>query len=515
MIFKTCSKETAVFIQRQDFMKIIVNSEEMKYCDSNTISHFGTASLVLMERAALSIADSVPWELKKDGPVLIVCGNGNNGADGLAAARLLYQKGFDVTAVQMPDNGKRTDENKIQRDILNRYGIKVLDAIPEDTGYSCIIDALFGIGLSRAPKGAYAGWIQQMNRLHGYKIAADMPSGVSSDNGEVYDPCFQADLTVTFAYKKAGQIFYPGCEMCGKVIVSQIGITDDSWLSRRPSCYAYEKEDLRKIPKRPARSNKGTFGRVLVIAGSRNMAGAAILCAQAAYCTGCGLVKVYTPKENRVILQNAVPQAVLDTYDTEAPLNNRQLKEVLGWADVIVMGPGLGTGSYACQLVRDVLHQAHVPLILDADALNIIAMQPELLLQTAAELVLTPHPGEMSRLCQKPVEEILKSMRETAENFARKYHVICVLKDAVTVTADDDAVYLNTSGCSALAKAGSGDILAGMTAALAALGMPLHEAAPMGVYIHGLAGEKAAETKGEYSVLAEDILNAAGQVLLQ
>ncbi len=494
-------------------MKRIVNSEEMKYCDSNTISYFGVPSLVLMERAALSIAAYVPQELKNSGRVLIVCGNGNNGADGLAAARLLYQKGFDVTAVQIPDNGKRTQENQIQRNILIQYGIPVLDSIPEDVPYVCIIDALFGVGLSRAPKDIYAQWIQRMNHLTGYKIAADMPSGVSSDTGNAYDPSFQADLTVTFAYQKAGQILFPGCEKCGNVIVCEIGITDESWLERRPSCYAYEKKDLQKLPQRPQRSNKGTFGHLLAIAGSRNMAGAALFCAQAAYGTGCGLVKIYTPEDNRIILQNAVPQAILDTYDTKSPLDTQQLSEALKWADVIVLGPGLGTDSHACQIVSFVMEQAKVPLIVDADALNIIAMYPELLNNCPAKLILTPHPGEMSRLCRKPVSEIQDAMVQTAADFARQYSLICVLKDAVTITASDAAVYFNTSGCSAMAKAGSGDILTGIIAALAAQGMPPEDAAAMGVYIHGLAGEKAAEQKGCYSVLSGDILNAIGSVL--
>ena len=488
-------------------MKIIVNSEEMKYCDSNTISHFGVPSLVLMERAALSIIQQVPQSCRR---VLLACGNGNNGADGLAAARLLFQRGFDVTVAQMPGHGKRTPENLQQRDILERYGIKIHDSIPEDTAYDCVIDALFGIGLSRAPQGEAAGWIAAMNRLDGFKIAADMPSGVSSDTGMAYEPSFQADLTVTFAYQKAGQVFYPGCEKCGTVLVAEIGITDESWLKRRPSCYAFEKKDLQRLPKRPPRSHKGTFGRLLVIAGSRNMAGAAVFSAQAAYRTGCGLVKICTPQENRVIMQCAVPQAVVDTFDTALPLDREQFQKNLDWADVIVLGPGIGTDDFALQMTGFVMEHANVPLVLDADALNIIAVQPQLMQKVSGRAVLTPHPGEMSRLCGRTVPEIQEHLLETAAGFAREHGVILVLKDAVTVTASQDAAYLNMSGCSAMAKAGSGDILAGMIAALAAQGMPLETAAPLGVFAHGTAGEQAARKKGMYSVLAEDILECIG-----
>ncbi len=209
-------------------------------------------------------------------------------------------------------------------------------------------------------------------------------------------------------------------------------------------------------------------------------------------------------------MQCAVPQAVLDTFDTALPLDREQFQKNLDWADVIVLGPGIGTDDFAVQMTEFVLEHAGVPLVLDADALNIIAARPQLMQKVSGRAVLTPHPGEMSRLCGRPVPEIREHLLETAAGFAREHGVILVLKDAVTVTASQDAAYLNTSGCSAMAKAGSGDILAGMIAALAAQGMPLETAAPLGVFAHGAAGEQAACRKGMYSVLAEDILECIG-----
>lgn len=507
-------------------MRRIVNSEEMKYCDQNTISHFGVPSLVLMERAALGVADAVPKNLSNK-TILIVCGSGNNGADGLAAARILSQRGYTVTAVQMPDNGKRTEENRLQREILDRYGIPVLQDMPDTVPFGCVIDAVFGIGLSRAPQGKYAEWIQAMNVSGGYKIAVDMPSGVSSDTGEVYEAAFLADVTVTFAYEKAGQMLHPGCGKCGKVLVLDIGITDESWLERRPSCFAPEIGDLSKIPRRPSRSNKGTFGRLLVIAGSKNMAGAALFCAKAAYCTGCGLVKIHTPEENRTILQTALPEAVLSVYDEKRGRQEQDLLEQdLQWADVVAIGPGIGTGKTARRIVEQTLWQARVPVVADADALNILAQNPQILKEKnkdnnkesnkecrKAELAITPHLGEMARLCGKDIAQIQQSMQKTAQEYAKQNRLVCVLKDAVTVTAGRAAVYFNTSGTPALAKGGSGDVLTGMIAALAAQGMPLEEAAFMGVYLHGLAGEYAARKKGAYSVLARDIIDSVGKVL--
>ncbi len=552
-------------------MKRIVNSEEMKFCDSSTITHFGVPSIVLMERAALSVVSRIPEEFIKDGSILIACGSGNNGADGLAAARMLYQKGCDVTVARVPDNGRCTQENKMQLSILNKYKIRVVDSIPQPDAYDCIIDALFGVGLSRPPEGVYAQWIYALNQKSGYKIAVDLPSGVSSDTGQVYPACFQADLTVTFAYYKIGQILYPGCEKCGRVVVEQIGITDDSWLSRSPSCFMPDQEDLYQLPHRPKRSNKGTFGRVLVIAGSTNMAGAALFCAKAAYRTGCGLVKIYTPDKNRVILQNALPEAIIAAYDEsiyeesvyeesmyeessyaikkdtaneevsaiekasaiekvsaigEYTTNEKvssdkhtafekgnPLLDAIQWADVIAIGPGIGTGPGARRILEQTLKEARVPLVLDADALNIAAADPQLLSTASSPLILTPHLGEMARLTGRQVLEIQNTMISTAREFAGRHQLVVVLKDAVTVTASPSAAYLNTSGCNAMAKGGSGDVLTGMIAALLAQGMEAEKAAVMGVYIHGLAGEAAARQHGEYSVLAADLIESIGSIM--
>lgn len=522
-------------------MKIIVNSEQMKECDSNTINKIGIPSLVLMERAALSVVSYMPKGLADAGDILIACGNGNNGADGLAIARLLHESGRSVAVCQIPGSSHRSPENKTQLAILDSYGIVVEDHIPQGKQYACVIDALFGVGLSREPEGIYAEWIHTMNALCGYKIAVDMPSGISSDTGHAYPACFEADLTVTFAYQKAGQIFYPGCLKCGKTVVAQIGITGQSWMGKKPSCYTLGPEDLSNIPKRPARSHKGTFGKVLVIAGSNGMAGAALFCAQAAYCTGCGLVKIFTPESNRIILQSSLPEAILSCYDSPISMGDGCLSDAILWADAIVLGPGLGTDGNARSIVEQAIKSAEVPVVVDADALNILSsfceLSPDLqryqdeiydeddgrqkLLARNLDLlryghqkkILTPHLGEMARLTGKPVKEIQGTLLETATEFAASQDVICVLKDAVTVTATKDRAYLNTSGCSAMAKGGSGDVLSGMIASLIAQGMPPGEAAPMAVYAHGLAGEAAAKEKGSYSVLARDIIGNIENVL--
>ncbi len=506
-------------------MQWIVTSEEMKALDRTTIEHFQVPSIVLMERAALCFTKEV---IKKVpcGHILAVCGNGNNGADGLAAARLLHQKGYEVTVVQAMDNGRRTKENQLQRDILKRYGIHITEQLPKEQRFDCVADALFGVGLSREPKGMYAEWISYMNACSGLKAAIDMPSGVSSDNGEAYGTAFYADLTVTFAYTKAGQLLYPGRMLCGELVTADIGITDASFLHQKPSAFTYDMTDLKRIPPRHPRGNKGTFGHVLAVAGSKNMAGAALFCAQAAYCTGCGLVKIYTEKENRVMLQSTLPEAILSVYQDDLPQDDSKtlsaqiaagldasLEEAIHWADVIILGPGIGQGKKARQIVAQVMKQAAVPVVADADALNILAEHLDLLKQAFAPLVITPHLGEMARLCKTDTNALKQSVRQAAEQFAKTYGLTCVLKDATTVTAGAGGTSFQTAGCSAMAKGGSGDVLAGIIAGLIAQGMVPEEAAHLGVYVHGLAGSRAARIKGSYSVLARDLIDAVGAVM--
>ncbi len=524
-------------------MRPIVNSEEMRYLDRQTIEHFGVPSLVLMERAALRVVESIPKKLTHKSRVLIVCGNGNNGADGLAVARLLYQRKCKVTVLQLSDDpgkSRRSKDNETQRGILLKYGVPILKDWPDQNenqyqnqnqneGYGCVIDALFGVGLSRNLQGDAKDWVQRMNALSGYKVAVDMPSGTSSDTGSVLGVSFLADMTVTFGFQKLGQALYPGRENCGKLVIADIGITNDSWLSRAPKSRMVEKRDLKGLAKRPARSNKGDFGKALVIAGSFGMAGAAVLCAGAAYRAGCGLVKVCTPKENRQIIQTALPEAILYVYDEDYLESKEEgIVSQLAWADCIALGPGLGTKETAYRIVRLVLEHASCPLVLDADALNILASDLSVLQGLKEKAVLTPHIGEMARLCGKRIPQILKDPVREAYEFAGRFGVTLVLKDAVTVTASENgALYLNGSGCAAMAKAGSGDALTGILTALIAqaargnLKLPgkredacgLDEIAAIGAYIHGLAGEDAAKRKGDCSILAGDIIESIGIAL--
>lgn len=488
-------------------MKYLVNSREMKCYDSNTTEHYRIPSIVLMERAAVAFTEELYRQNVDLTRVLTVCGSGNNGGDGFAIARILMLAGVQTDIVFAGDESRTSESNRLQREILQAYQFEIYSEIPEGRCYTAVIDALLGVGLSREITGNYAAIIEKMNTLTGCKIAVDIASGISSDTGAILGTAFRADMTVTFAYEKLGMRLWPGADCSGQIYVEDIGIGEPSRMGEIPSVAALEDSDIRCWNERESRSNKGTFGKLLVIAGSINMAGAAVLCANAAYAAGSGLVRVYTPEENRVIMQTKVPEAVLTTYPAQNP-DMDVLAEALQWADAVVCGPGIGTSEAASATVSFVLQNVAVPVLLDADALNIMAKDLRTFEYLHTEAVITPHLGEMSRLTGKSVAEIQNCLTEVAEEFAKQYNVICVLKDARTVTGiPSGQTYLNLSGNAGMATAGSGDVLSGIIGSLLAQGMCAKEAAPLGVYVHGRAGDFAAAELGMRSMTASDIID--------
>ena len=389
------------------------------------------------------------------------------------------------------------------------------------------IDALFGVGLSRPLNKTFIELTDAIERarISGAKVlAVDIPSGIHADTGAVMGTALKADVTVTFGWEKMGTALYPGRGYGGKVLVEDIGFPEmalegEEEESGRPErAFAYEKEDLCHIPGRKADSNKGTFGKVLIAAGSAGMCGAAYLSALTAYKAGAGLVKVLTVEENRPILQGLLPEAIMVTYTPDQLIQGREefkemIEEQMKWASVVVLGPGLGSEPYVEYLVEDILTSAYVPVILDADGLNTVASHPYLTSYYTENIIITPHLGEMARLTGQTISQLKEDLVGAASAYASRYGVTCVLKDAATVVAGQEGgLYINTSGCSAMAKAGSGDVLTGTIAGLLAIGMEEEEAARMGVYVHGLAGEKAAAA-GSHSLLATELSRAVGDVM--
>lgn len=494
-------------------MQYIVTAEEMKEYDNNTIEHIGIPGLVLMERAALKLMEVICHEVATLQSALIVTGVGNNGGDGLALARLLAQKGCNVTVCRLGDLSRETESFCTQRNILKHYPVvvleedKALDVLKEyasaKAGFDVVVDALLGVGLSRDITGEYADAINALNQIRGLKVAADIPSGICANNGRVLGCAFKADITVTFGFAKRGLYLYPGTDYVGQVKVADIGIDDKAFEGSVPKVFTYEKAPENILPKRENAGNKGTFGKVLLIAGFDKMAGAAILCAKAILRSGAGMVKVILPPENRSILQMALPEVMCGDYG--------DLDNALTWADIVAIGPGLGKGAEAMTIFRRVLEGSDLPLVTDADALNLISENPDMreaFVVYKGTKVMTPHMGEWSRLENTTVSTLKENVFALAEESARNFNAIIVCKDARTLVAHPDGrIYLNATGSNGMATAGSGDVLTGITAGLMAQGKDIYHMVVAAVYLHGLAGNTAADLYTEYGVTAGRIVD--------
>ena len=496
-------------------MKKIVTCEEMKKLDNATIHKIGVASEVLMERAALKVVEETEKYLGKSEKILVVCGSGNNGGDGIAIARLFHLKGVRAEFYMAGNKEKMTRETLLQYKIATGYQVPEVNN-PAWDEYTTIVDAVFGVGLARPIEGHYAEIIHEMNSARAKKIAVDIPSGVNGDTGLEMGIAFSADLTVTFGYRKRGLCFYPGRLYAGKIVIADIGIYEQEAVKASARCL--EKEDLKLFPERDPGGNKGTFGKILFVTGSAGMCGAAYLSASAALRTGAGMVKIQTVEENRIPLQSLLPEAMLTSeFDEEANRKN------LNWCDVLVIGPGLGTEGSGKERMLWFLEngaKAGKPVILDADGLNILAMHPQWMKFIGKQTILTPHMGEMSRLCGLDVSELKEDPVACAYQYAEKSGGVLVLKDACTVITDrNEKLYLNLSGNSGMATAGSGDVLSGIIAAVLCMYLSCEEEqelsykAALAVYIHGLCGDIAREKKGSHGMTAKDMIEALPEVL--
>lgn len=509
-------------------MRNLVTGQKMKAIDQYTIEEIGIPSLVLQERAAWCVACEVKKRIKKETPVWAVCGTGNNGADAVAAARILWEEGYQAAIILAGDRAKETSECTVQRKIAENLEIPMLSWKEAEEGFSgAVIDGLFGVGLTRNIEGEYRDCMEMVKRQPvSITVAVDIPSGVDSDTGSIMGIALKADVTVTFGWEKCGTVLFPGRDFAGRVVIGKIGFSDLScqkasgkkiWEEKKS--FAYDISDLKRLPERPAYSNKGTFGRVLVAAGSKNMSGAAYFAARAAYRCGAGLVKILTVEDNREILQQQLPEAIVASYSPEMIREDterfgRLLEKECVWADAVVLGPGIGTEPYARELVAGVLSFACSTIIVDADALNIISRNPEITRYYTENVIITPHLGEMARLTGKSIQEIQQDVPGTAAEYSAKWGITCVLKDGASVVTDKDgARYLNTSGNNVLAKAGSGDVLTGIIGAFCARGMEPFEGASLGVYVHGIAGDMYKNKKGNASLLAGELADMAGEAV--
>ena len=498
-----------------DWMQLWVNAAQMKAADQYTIQKLGVPSLELMEHAAQACVQVLEDEKVDLSHVCVVCGSGNNGGDGFAIARILQNNRYSVETFCVGNPEHYTEETQEQMYRLQECGGKITYGMPQEDSYSVIIDAVFGVGLSRKVEGRYRQVIEQMNRMRGTKFAVDIPSGLSATTGCILGCAFKADYTVTFQLKKIGLELSQGRTMAGRVIVPDIGISTDSICEDQEIVRTAGKDIYRKmLPDRPEDSNKGTYGRLLVIAGSKGMAGAAYLNAHAAYMTGAGLVRIYTSSDNREILQTLLPEAIITTYEE---YNKEELLSLLTWADSVCIGSGLGMSRLSEKILKTVIEYVKVPCLIDADGLNLLAENNNYLNQMAERrFVITPHMKEMSRLTGTPVEELKADRIQILKDFISRYRITCVLKDSRTLIASEEkGIRMNLTGNSAMAKAGSGDVLAGVISGWMVQGKEAEDAAELGTYIHGLSGDLAKFEKGVYSVMARDLIEYISKALMK
>ncbi len=523
----------------------ILTPNSMRKSDQDTINA-GYPEILLMEAAARGTAEYADEiikseilnldnyynvserQVKEDISILIFVGKGNNGGDGLAAARFLKSYGYQVEIIMSAEIDELKSINKINFDLcvyndINYYQYKNIsesEIINKLKQSHFIIDALLGTGINGEVRGNSKKIIELINSTVSKStksiLAVDIPSGISGKSGEILGTAVKADYTSTMAAYKRGLLLFPGREYSGRIKVIDIGIKKNIISKNNDGLRLFTKEDAQRFaPKRKADGHKGTFGRTAILSGSRGMVGAPLLSADAALRSGSGLIYLLLPEEIEesvsVQLNEVLTKAV---SSSDGIINSNSLSFILDFTqnmDVLAVGPGLGNNKETEKVISELLKKLNMPLILDADALNSIK-DLKILKNSSAEILITPHPGEMSRLVNKPIKEINANRIDTARNFASEYGVNIILKGAATVTAAPDGrAFLNNTGTNGMATAGSGDVLTGISASLAAQGMDLFEAASLAVYLHGKAGEFAAAQKSDFALKAGDIIDSMSE----
>jgi hydroxyethylthiazole kinase-like uncharacterized protein yjeF len=520
----------------------ILSAAEMRDVDRLTAERYGVPSLTLMETAATRTVEAVErrfGDLARK-RALVICGRGNNGGDGAAIARLLHNKGalVDVLLLGRVENSSGDAKTNFDRalEIAKSSGsdfrfveIESINQFRQEatsSPHTIFFDAMLGTGLTRPASGLFEEAIRLLNDHTGDApvIAVDIPSGISSDSCELIGPAVKAELTVTFTAPKIGNVLPPASDYCGELVIASIGSPAeliDASGSRLNPVERSDVENWLQESRRSTHANKGDVGKVLVIAGSRGKTGAACLVGEAALRAGCGLVTIATAESSQpVVASLAIPECMTEALaETEAGSiaseAAERTKELAAERDVVAIGPGLGSSDKSTRaFVAAVTMKRERPMLIDADALNCLAPWADDL-RGSAELpmILTPHPGEMSRLVSRPIAEIVKNRVDVARSFATDHNVIVVLKGSPTVIASPDGqVYVNTTGNAGMATGGTGDVLTGIIASLVAQKPddPL-QAAIAAVYLHGLAGDIAASTIGIRAMTASDISNHLGE----
>jgi len=502
----------------------VLTAAAMQELDRRTIVQAGIPGAVLMENAGRGVADTVGQRFADlhPGPVLILCGRGNNGGDGFVIARHLHTAGWDVQAILLAERAAVSGDAATMRDRFEQSGGRIsvapdaaslAVALAGASGCRLCIDALLGTGFARQPEGPLATAIDWLNHQPAPVVAVDLPSGVDATTGQVPGIAVRAALTVTFAFPKVGLVSYPGAGHAGEVIGVPIGIPAEVAASAPDDILLIDAAEARALlPPRPADGHKGTFGHLLVVAGSLGKSGAAVMAANAGLRAGAGLVTLACPAGmQQVAAAHLVEVMTVPLTEVGGAVSLQAMEELLAQSDdkqAVALGPGLGTAEETAALVRRFLKETPSPAVVDADGLNALAGHLEVLERRRGRAtVLTPHPGEMARLAGRTVAEIQADRIGAARAFAVTHGVVLVLKGARTVTAlPDGRVRINGSGHAGMASGGMGDVLTGLIGGLLAQGMEPGAAAALGVFLHGLAGDRLRPRFGDAGLLATDLL---------
>ncbi len=490
--------------------------DQMRAMDQAAIRMYGIADELLMENAGGAAARV--WLHEMGGPsrnVLILCGGGNNGGDGLVVARHLRSAGAAVRVRVYGDPERYAGAAKLNWSIAQKLGVDIslsgeIDGLDKDLAWAGgVVDALLGTGITREVEGLFAEVIERVKRSGLPVLSIDIPSGVNGNTGRVMGTAVQADYTVSFGLPKIGNLLYPGFELGGKLFVSHISfppaLTEDEALQ-------IEVNAPLALPKRNVAGHKGSFGQALFIAGAAAYYGAPYYAAMSFLKAGGGYARLATPRSLAPVLASHGGEIVyLPQRETEAGSlalsNQADLLNIIEKMDFVVMGPGLSLQEETQQLARELAAKIEKPLLVDGDGLTAVHQEPDCLRRRSAPTVLTPHLGEMAKLTGRSVPEIEADPITTLRAVCRDLRAMVVMKGAHSlIGCPDGRVYVNLSGNSGMATAGSGDVLTGSIAAMAGLGLPVEEAVRMGVFVHGLAGDRAAAFIGEDGMTASDVL---------
>lgn len=469
---------------------LLAKADRMRAIEEAAMVSQGISLSELMERAGDAVAQEAREMLPGGGRIVVFCGKGNNGGDGNIAAHLLAaDKKYDVEVITAPFEIRESLKNP-----------------------DLVIDAVLGFGLKGPVRAPANKAIETMNSFKAPVLAVDIPSGINSDTGQIEGQAIKADRTITFTCPKAGMAIYPGLDYVGDVRVADIGIDQKIIAAHTNICLGSRATARPLLPCRQIDVHKGDCGRVLVIAGSIGMTGAAALCSQAALASGAGLVILGTPASLNDILEikltEVMTKALPETEERSIGCGAiDQIVEMVHVADAVLIGPGLSTHNDTATLVRRLIPLIAKPLVIDADGINALAGHTDLVAKRNNATVLTPHPGELSRLLDMPIEDIQADRLTAAARAADTLQSTVILKGARTVVADADCQYINPTGNPGMATAGTGDVLSGMTAGLIAQGLPSYPASILATYLHGRSGDLAVRKKTELALIANDLLD--------